>query len=158
MRSSAWPRSRRRGSGAPVGRARGQADRPSRASLPRRRERGGKTPRDPVSVRSAMRQVADAAVRNAGPILEVLARVLPASGRVLEVGSGTGQHAVTFAAALPGLSWQPSDPSESARASIAAWIEHAGVTNVLPPIDLDARMRPWPVPDLVAVVCINVVH
>lgn len=107
-----------------------------------------------------MRRFADAAARNAEPILAVLRGVLPERARVLEIGSGTGQHAIHFASALPGIDWQPSDPSAEARSSIAAWIEEEGVANVRPPIDLDALRRPWPAPaaSLDAVVAINVVH
>lgn len=106
-----------------------------------------------------MRRFADAAARNAEPILAVLRDVLPQRGRLLELGCGTGQHAVTFAAALPGIEWQPSDPSAEARASCAAWIEEAGTANVRPPIDLDATRRPWPIAGpLDAVIAINVVH
>jgi SAM-dependent methyltransferase len=106
-----------------------------------------------------MRRFADAAARNTGPILEVLRGVLPERARVLELGSGTGQHAIAIASALPGIDWQPSDPSPEARASIGAWIEDEGVANVRPPIDLDATRRPWPIEGaLDAVIAINVVH
>jgi SAM-dependent methyltransferase len=101
---------------------------------------------------------APAPERNKGPILEVLERVLPDSGLVLEIASGTGQHVAHFARALPHLSWQPSDPDPRARASIAAWIAQTGVTNVLQPIDLDVRRQPWPVAHCDAIVCINMIH
>lgn len=106
------------------------------------------------------RQFAPAAARNAGPILEVLRAALPAAGSVLEIGSGSGQHVVAFAAALPDLRWLPSDPDPAARASIAAWSEEAGLGNVAPPQDLDLLRDPpeaWPGP-LVAVLAINLVH
>ena len=67
-------------------------------------------------------QCSPSAARNRGPILEVLTRVLPKKGIVLEIGSGTGEHAVCFAKALPRLVWLPSDPDAAARASIEAWI------------------------------------
>lgn len=85
-----------------------------------------------------------AAERNRGPILEVLRRVLPARGDVLEIASGSGQHAAHFAAALPGLRWQPSEAKRSLHASIEAWT--AGLANVLPVIALDVTADPWPLP------------
>ncbi|VWB57257.1 SAM-dependent methyltransferase [Burkholderia lata] len=101
---------------------------------------------------------APAAERNRGPILDVLRRVLPANGRVLEIASGTGQHAVHFAQALPGLHWQPSDPDAQARRSIAAWVAHAGLANVAGPLAFDVRDASWPVDALDAIVCINMIH
>ena len=91
------------------------------------------------------RQTAPAAERNKEPILGVLRRVLPDSGLVLEIASGTGQHVVHFAQALPDLEWQPSDPNAEARSSIAAWTAHQGLSNVRPPLDLDVRSEPWPI-------------
>ena len=76
------------------------------------------------------RQYAPAAERNAGSILAVLGRHLPSAGTILEIGSGTGQHVIAFAAAHPELSWQPSDPDPAARASIAAWIAAGNLANV----------------------------
>ena len=70
------------------------------------------------------RQYAPAAERNAGPILAVLGRHLPPAGAILEIGSGTGQHAIASAAAHPELMWQPSDPDPAMRASIASWTRH----------------------------------
>ena len=109
----------------------------------------------------ALRQHSPSAERNREPILTVLREVLPATGRVLEIASGTGQHAVCFAGALPGLDWQPSDPDADARASIAAWVAHAGLANVRTPLALDVHQADWGVhaPDkLDAVVCINMIH
>ena len=80
---------------------------------------------------------APAAERNKEPILTVLQRVLPQSGVVLEIASGTGQHVVHFARALPGLTWQPSEPDPQMRPSIAAWLAEAALPNVLLPIELD---------------------
>src|SRR5262245_42969327 len=91
------------------------------------------------------RRSAPATQRNREPILAVLRDVLPASGTVLEVASGTGEHAVFFARAFPRLTWQPSDPSQDGRASIAAWIAEEGLVNVLPPLDLDASSADWPI-------------
>jgi len=86
----------------------------------------------------AERPFAAAAERNAAPILDVLARELRSCSEVLEIGSGSGQHAVGFAAALPHLTWQPSD-LRAHHAGIRAWIAHTGVSNVLDPLPLDVR-------------------
>jgi SAM-dependent methyltransferase len=104
------------------------------------------------------RQSAPAAERNKEPILEVLARVLPQSGLVLEIASGTGQHVVHFARALPGLTWQPSEPDPQMRPSIAGWLAETGLSNVLPPLDLDVCRPEWPIGRADAVLCINMVH
>ena len=99
-----------------------------------------------------------AAERNKGPILDVLRRVLPARGLVLEIASGTGQHVVHFAAALPALVWQPTDPDPEMRASIAAWIAQERPANIRPPLDLDVTSAPWPIDHADAVLCINMIH
>lgn len=98
------------------------------------------------------------AERNKGPILAVLERVLPESGLVLEIASGTGQHVIHFAGKLDRLIWQPSDPGAECRRSVAAWLSAARLRNVRAPIDLDVHALPWPgaAPD--AVVCINLLH
>lgn len=101
---------------------------------------------------------APAAARNRGPILDVLRTALPPSGFVLEIASGTGEHVIHFAVALPGLEWQPSDPSEPARRSIAGWIEETRLTNILSPLDLDVVREPWPIARADAILCINMVH
>ncbi|MGF6573179.1 Protein of unknown function [Paraburkholderia fungorum] len=106
----------------------------------------------------ALRQRSPSAERNREPILAVLREALPATGRVLEIASGTGQHAMCFAAALPGLDWQPSDADADARASIAAWIAHDGLPNVRAPLALDVHQPDWGVDSLDAVVCINMIH
>jgi len=106
----------------------------------------------------ALRQRSPSAERNREPILAVLRDALPASGRVLEIASGTGQHAMCFAAALPGLDWQPSDADADARASIVAWIAHDGLPNVRAPLALDVHQFDWGVDSLDAVVCINMIH
>jgi len=98
------------------------------------------------------------AERNKDPILEVLRRTLPGRGLVLEVSSGTGQHVVHFAKALPGLAWQPSEPDAELRASIARRIREEGLANVEPPVDLDVTRFPWPVQAADAVACINMIH
>ena len=104
------------------------------------------------------RKVAPAADRNKGPILEVLRRVLPAHGLVLEIGSGTGQHVVHFARALPGLFWQPSDPDREHLRSIGAWSHVENLANVLAPLELDVCKHPWPIAAADAIVCINMIH
>ncbi|MGF6817031.1 SAM-dependent methyltransferase [Paraburkholderia atlantica] len=104
------------------------------------------------------RQHSPSAERNREPILAVLRDALPARGRVLEIASGTGEHAIWFAAALPGLDWQPSDADEEARESIAAWTAHAGLANVRAPLALDVHQPDWGVDALDAVVCINMIH
>ncbi|WGS53924.1 class I SAM-dependent methyltransferase [Paraburkholderia sp. D15] len=106
----------------------------------------------------ALRQRSPSAERNREPILAVLREALPAVGRVLEIASGTGQHAVCFAGALPGLDWQPSDADADARASIAAWIAHSGLPNLRAPLALDVHRTDWGVDVLDAVICINMVH
>jgi SAM-dependent methyltransferase len=101
---------------------------------------------------------APAVARNRDPILAVLREVLPAAGTVLEVASGTGEHAAHFAAALPHLVWQPSDPDEHARRSIAAHAARVELPNLLPPLELDAAAAVWPVTRADAVVSINMIH
>jgi SAM-dependent methyltransferase len=96
--------------------------------------------------------------RNKDPILEVLRRVLPARGTVLEVASGTGQHIVHFAGQLPGLQWMPSDPDAIHLRSIAARVAAANLTNVTEPMALDVLERPWPMERVGAVLCINMIH
>ena len=98
------------------------------------------------------------AERNSGPILEVLKRVLPDHGKVLEIASGTGQHVVAFAQALRGLVWQPSDIDPELRASVESHIAEAALSNIEPPIDLDVTRMPWPVDAVDAVICINMIH
>ena len=104
------------------------------------------------------RLVVSSADRNRGPILKVLERVLPKTGLVLEVASGTGQHVVHFAQALKGLSWQPTDMDAACRQSISAWLATAELANVRQPLDLDVRALPWRVPTLDAIVCLNLIH
>jgi hypothetical protein len=101
--------------------------------------------------------------RNRGPILDVLRRILPQSGTVLEIASGAGEHAIWFAQHFPHLAFQPSDPDPSHRASIAAWTATTGVTNVRPPLALDTTDPDWDanarIPrDLSAMLCINMIH
>jgi SAM-dependent methyltransferase len=102
------------------------------------------------------RRHAGAAERNREPILAVLREVLPDRGLVLEVASGTGQHIAHFAAALPQLTWQPTELDSGMHPSIAAWTR--GLPNVLPPLALDATSDPWPVPPLAAIFNANMIH
>jgi hypothetical protein len=109
-----------------------------------------------------VKQHAPAATRNRGPILEVLRDVLAGqgSGTVLEIASGTGEHAVFFAEALPHLEWQPTDPDPVARASIAAYRQDAQLPNLRAPLELDVS-RPvarWPPLEPIAIVCANMIH
>ena len=100
-----------------------------------------------------------AAERNKDPILTVLESVLPASGSVLEIASGTGQHVCFFAAQLPHIRWQPTEPDAPHREAIEARVREAGLTNVEPPIALDVHEPRWPVaPSYDAIICINMVH
>jgi SAM-dependent methyltransferase len=124
------------------------------------------TPSPPVALEDRGRdgdgrQFSPSAARNSGPIREVLERVLPESGAVLEIGSGTGEHVVCFARALSGLLWQPSDPDPASRTSIAAWIAAEELANVRAPVAIDTRHTVWGVEDeapLAAVVSLNMIH
>lgn len=98
------------------------------------------------------------ALRNRGPIADLLRPVLPESGTVLEIASGSGEHVIHFAGLFPNLVWQPSDPSPEARASIEEWMKAEATTNVLPPLELDASSQPWPIERADAMIAINMVH
>jgi SAM-dependent methyltransferase len=99
-----------------------------------------------------------AAERNKEAILAVLRRVLPATGTVLEIASGTGQHIEHFARGLPNLTWQPSEPDADLRAAVAARVAAADLPNLRAPLALDVRDENWPVESAAAVVCINMIH
>ncbi len=107
---------------------------------------------------AADKRHAPATLRNRDAIVAVLADWLPATGTVLEVASGSGEHAVHFAAAFPHLDWQPSDPDPAGLTSIAAWRDEAGLANLAPPLALDASSEGWPVDRADAILCINMVH
>ena len=107
---------------------------------------------------SAERRSAPAALRNREPIADVLRDWLPQSGLVLEVASGTGEHAVYFAETFSGLDWQPSDTHPDALASIAAWRAQASAPNLREPLVLDASMPHWPIDRADAILNINMVH
>jgi cyclopropane fatty-acyl-phospholipid synthase-like methyltransferase len=99
-----------------------------------------------------------AALRNRDPIADLLGDVLPGGGSVLEIASGSGEHVVHFANLFPNLIWQPSDPSPEARASIEHWVKADSLSNVLPPLDIDASNQDWPVERADAMIAINMIH
>ena len=105
-----------------------------------------------------MRSFSEASERNREPILAVLKRVFADRRRVLEIGSGTGQHAAYFAPAFPALRWQPTDASPPHLESIRAWSAAAGAANLLPPLLLDVEREPWPVDEADAILNINMIH
>jgi hypothetical protein len=105
-----------------------------------------------------MKRSAPATERNREPIAAVLREVLPERGLLLEIASGTGEHAVFFAGLFPGLRWQPTDPDPTALASIRAWCDEAGPENLLQPRQLDAAAGRWPVASADAILCVNMVH
>jgi cyclopropane fatty-acyl-phospholipid synthase-like methyltransferase len=105
------------------------------------------------------RQYSPSTARNREAILAVLQRVLPNEGRVLELAAGSGEHAVFFAAAMPGLHWQPSDPDQGAGASIAAWTAAEALSNVAAPRDIDVCAEEWGAGEgYDAVLAINMIH
>jgi SAM-dependent methyltransferase len=104
------------------------------------------------------KRTAPLALRNREPIAAALDEILPARGTVLELGSGTGEHAVFLARRFPALQWQPSDPDPAARASIEAWAAEARPPNLLPPLDLDLTVSTWQRRSAAAVLCVNVLH
>jgi SAM-dependent methyltransferase len=99
----------------------------------------------------------EACERNRDPILEVLRGAFAGATRVLEIGSGTGQHAVFFAAALPHLVWQPSDRPEHL-AGIAAWRDETSLSNLRAPLALDVDAADWPLPECDALFSANTLH
>jgi Protein of unknown function (DUF938) len=104
------------------------------------------------------RRSAPAAVRNREPIAQVLSDWLPQSGLVLEIASGTGEHAVHFARRFPALEWQPSDIHPDALASIREWCRQSDQSNLLMPLALDCASHEWPIGNVDAVLSINMVH
>ncbi|NJC42695.1 SAM-dependent methyltransferase [Brevundimonas alba] len=114
---------------------------------------------DAITATPAGALASPAVARNTGPILDLLRVHLPAHGEVLEIAAGSGEHATAFSAALPGLTWTPSDPSAEARASIAAWAGAADLSNLRPPLAVDVLDEAgWPDQPFAAVVCINMIH
>jgi len=104
------------------------------------------------------RRRAPAATRNVAPIIAVLEEWLPDRGTVLELASGTGEHAVAFARRFPHLEWQPSDTNGDALRSISAWRDSDGGANLAQPLIIDARGGTWPIEQADAVLSINMVH
>jgi SAM-dependent methyltransferase len=104
------------------------------------------------------RRFAPAVARNKAVITEALARHLPAAGLVLEIASGSGEHALHFAAYFPALGFQPTDPDVAALASITAWQAEVPLPNLLLPLMLDVLADAWPVQKADAVLCINMIH
>jgi hypothetical protein len=105
-----------------------------------------------------MKKFAPATQRNREPIRDVLAGELPATGTVLELASGSGEHVIFMAAAFANLTWQPTDVDPEALASIAAWRTEAALPNVREPLRLDVSEDRWPVTEAAAITCINMVH
>jgi hypothetical protein len=105
-----------------------------------------------------MKQTWPAPERNKEPILEVLQRVLPASGTLLEIASGSGQHAAFFAGALPRLTYQPSDIDDENLASIRAYVAEAARPNLRAPLRIDVREADWGVGHVDALFCANMIH
>lgn len=104
------------------------------------------------------RRSAPAALRNRDPIAEVLREWLPAGGLVLEIASGTGEHAAYFAERFPNLDWRPSDVHHDALASIGAWCAETELPNLHAPIIIDASSSEWPIGHADAVLSINMAH
>jgi hypothetical protein len=104
------------------------------------------------------REYAPATLRNRDFILDVLRDVLPTTGVILEIASGSGEHIVHFARNLPSLVFQPSDPDPDARLSVAAWVKATGVTNLRAPIALDALHSVLPIASADGIICINMIH
>ena len=112
----------------------------------------------PGEADGADRRHAPATLRNRDAIVAVLREILPPTGLALEIASGSGEHALHFAAAFPGLDWQPTDPDSAALRSIAAWRADAGHANLRAPLMLDAAADAWPVAHADALLCINMIH
>lgn len=104
------------------------------------------------------RITAPAVARNRDPILEVLRGVLPESGTVLEIASGSGEHVVHFAPHFPQIEFHPTDPDERAIASIKGWIREAASPNIVAPLMFDVSEAKWPFKKLDGIICINMVH
>ncbi|MDO9437568.1 DUF938 domain-containing protein [Hydrogenophaga sp.] len=105
-------------------------------------------------------RLSPAAERNKAPILDLLRPLLAAQSRVLEIASGTGQHAAWFAAQVPTWTWQPTDAQADALPAIEAWVNETAAGNVRPPLQLDVMAQPWPVGNVLfdAIYCANMLH
>ncbi len=104
------------------------------------------------------KRFAPATQRNRDVLVSVLRDILPDTGTVLEIASGTGEHIVHFAAYFPHLSWQPTDFDPAGLASIEAWVAESRLPNIAPAVQLDAAQPIWPIDQVQAIVCINMVH
>jgi SAM-dependent methyltransferase len=111
-----------------------------------------------VDVLTDGRIVSPSAERNKGPITEILMRVLPTRCDVLEVNSGTGHHVLHFAQAMPHIRWQPTERDADCLKSITSWLAQTSPPNVNAPIYLDVHDEIWPLAEVAAVVCINMIH
>lgn len=119
---------------------------------------GSESGHDPADRWIDQRRHAPATERNREPIAACLVDLLPETGVVLEIASGSGQHALYFARRFPALEWLPSDPDPNALRSIAAWREAEGTPNLRAPLSLDASAAEWPVTSADAMLCVNLVH
>jgi hypothetical protein len=108
--------------------------------------------------RGEAKRFAPATLRNRDAIAQVLGEILPSSGQILEIASGTGEHIVHFASHFPAIIWQPSDPDPTGILSIAAWAEESRLPNIHPAIHLDARSDEWGLDSVEAILCINMIH
>src|ERR1700760_95431 len=113
---------------------------------------------EPSDILPDGRVVSPSAERNKGPIADLLTRILPAEGDVLEISSGTGQHILHFAQAMPHLRFQPTEPDADNLKSIAAWLASAPLPHAHPPIRLDVHDETWPAGKVAAVICLNMIH
>ena len=104
------------------------------------------------------RSYSPASARNRQPILEVLERVLPSAATVLELASGSGEHAIYFSKNLPHLTWQPSDVDDDGLASVESWVEHEALPNVRKPLRLDVCADDWIDEPVDAIYCCNMIH
>jgi hypothetical protein len=111
-----------------------------------------------LGVQAAVRLISPSAERNKAPIAEVLDRMLPVEGEVVEVSSGTGQHIVYFAKRMPRLTWQPTECDPECLRSIEAWRGHEELPNVREPLFLQVCEEIWPMASADAVVCLNMIH
>ncbi len=111
---------------------------------------------------NSLKQYAPATQRNREPILEVLLRVLPAAGNILEIASGTGEHSLFFAPAFSPRLWIPSDPNPIARDSIEAWREESLIDNIQPPLNINVENSSWEIEkkdlNITTIVNINMIH
>ncbi|WP_316860908.1 DUF938 domain-containing protein [uncultured Cohaesibacter sp.] len=98
------------------------------------------------------------ALRNRAPIANRLRDILPEKGTVLEIASGSGEHVIHFAPLFPNLTWQPSDPSPEARASVSAWLDETASATIMPPLDIDTTSDIWPIDRADAMIAINMIH